>query len=82
MSVTVELPAEASRRLEAEASRRGISIDDVIAELAARLPNPSEAPSSGHRLSFIGIGASGDTRPFDIHRERAKLAERKLTEGI
>jgi hypothetical protein len=80
MSVTVELPAEALRRLEAEATRRGISIDDVIAELAARLPD--EVPSSGHRLSFIGIGASGDTRPFDIHRERAELADRKLAEGI
>ena len=76
MSVTVELPAEALRRLEAEAARRGISIDDVIAELASRLPieDPLE--------SFIGCGASGDTRPFDIHRERAELAERKLAEGI
>jgi hypothetical protein len=75
MSVTVELPAEALRRLEAEAARRGISIDDVIAEFAARLPieDPLE--------SFIGCGASGDTRPFDIHRERAELAERKLAEG-
>jgi hypothetical protein len=80
MSVVVELPAEALRRLEAEATRRGVSIDDVIAELAARLPN--KAPSSGHRLSLIGIGASGNTRPFDIHRERAEMAERKLAEGI
>ncbi|MGC1512261.1 MAG: hypothetical protein WA797_05035 [Acidimicrobiales bacterium] len=80
MSVTVELPAEALRRLEVEATRRGISIDDVIAELAARLPD--EVPTGGHRLSFIGIGASGDTRPFDIHRERSELAERKLAEDI
>lgn len=80
MSVTVELPDEALRRLEAEASRRGISIDDVIAELASRLPD--EVPPSGHRLSFVGIGASGDTRPIDIQRERAELAERKLAEGI
>ena len=78
--MTVELPAEALRRLEAEAVRRGTSIDDVIAELAARLPD--EAPPSGHRLSFIGIGASRGTRPFHIHRERAELAERKLAEGI
>lgn len=75
MSVTVELPPEALRRLEAEATRRGISIDDVIAEFAANLPieDPLE--------SFIGCGASGDTRPFDIHRERAELADRKLAEG-
>jgi hypothetical protein len=82
MSVTVELPPEALRRLEAEATRRGISIDDVIAELAANLPVDTPASSSGHRLRFIGIGASGDTRPFDIHRERAELAERKFAEGI
>jgi hypothetical protein len=80
MSVTVELPAEALRRLEAEATRRGTTIDAVIAELAARLPH--QVPSRDHRLSFIGIGASGDTRPFDIHRERAELAERKRAEGI
>ena len=75
MPVTVDLPPATLRRLEAEAARRGISIDDVIAEFAARLPieDPLE--------SFIGCGASGDTRPFDIHRERAELAERKLAEG-
>jgi hypothetical protein len=80
MSVTVELPDEALRRLEAEAARRGVSIGEVIAEFASRLPD--EAPSSGHRLSFVGIGASGDTRPIDVRRERAELAERKLAEGI
>jgi hypothetical protein len=82
MSVTVELPPEALRRLEAEATRRQISIDDVIAELAAGLPADDPSPASGHRLSFIGIGASGDTRPFDIHRERAELADKKFAEGI
>lgn len=75
MPVTVELRAEALRRLEAESARRGVTIDDVIAELANHLPveDPLE--------SFIGCGASGDTRPFDIHRERAELVERKLAEG-
>ena len=78
--MTLELPAEAVRRLEAAATRRGLSIDDVIAELVARLP--ADAAPSGHRLRFVGIGASGDTRPLDIHRERAELSERKLAEGI
>jgi hypothetical protein len=75
MSVTVELPAEALRRLEAEAARRGVSIDHVIAELAARLPveGPLEA--------FIGCGASGDTEPFEIHRERDKRAAAQVAEG-
>ena len=75
MSVTVELPAEALRRLEAEATRRGVSIDDIIAELAVRLPveDPLEA--------FIGCGASGDTEPFEIHRERDKRAAAQVAEG-
>jgi len=80
MSVTVDLPAEALHRLEAEAARRGVSIDDVIAELATQLP--AEGSERNHRLSFIGIGASGRTEPLDIRRERAELAERKLAEGI
>lgn len=80
MTLTVELSAEVLRRLEAEAARRGTTVDEVITELAAHLPD--EATPSRHRLSFVGIGASGDTRSFDIHSERAELAERKLAEGI
>ena len=74
-SVTIDLPADAQARLEAEAARRGITLDPLIAELAATLPaeDPLEA--------FIGCGASGRTGPFDIHRELAELAEKKLTDG-
>jgi hypothetical protein len=56
MSVTVELPADALRRLEAEAARRGISIDDVIAELAANLPTGGSGHR--HRPAFVAVGAS------------------------
>lgn len=61
MSVTIDLPAEALARLEAEASRRGVGIDIVIAELAETLPAPS-APGAngGHRFGFVGVAASGD----------------------
>ena len=79
VAVTVDLPPEVLRRLQAEADRRGVTIDEVIAELAAGLPTePSPRPK---RPSFVGVGASGDTRPFDIHREREELVARKLTEG-
>lgn len=81
MSVTVELPDDALARLRAEATRRGVTIDVVIAELAGRLPAGSSAPRK-HRLSFVGIGSSGRTEPLDIHRERAELAERKHAEGV
>ena len=80
MSVNVDLPAESLRRLEAEAARRGLSIDQVIAELADQLP--ADGPRRNRRLGFVGIGASGDTRPLDIHRERAELADKKLADGI
>lgn len=58
MSVTVEIPAEALARLEAEAARRGVSIDDVIAELADTLPDGG-AVTPRRALAFAGIGASG-----------------------
>ena len=76
MTVTIELPADTQARLEAEATRRGITLDQLIAELAAQFPaeDPLEA--------FIGCGASGRTEPFDIHRERAELAAKKFAEGI
>jgi hypothetical protein len=83
MPITVDLPPDVVRRLEAEAARRGVVVDEVIAELAAGLPKVgAETPKRPQRLSFIGIGASGDTRPFDIHRERDELASRKLADGI
>lgn len=79
MSVTVDLPPEVLRRLEAEAVRRGVTIDEVIAELAAGLP--AERPARPKRPSFVALGASGDQRPFDIHREREELVARELAEG-
>lgn len=56
MPVTVELPAEALRRLEAEAARRGVSIDDVIAEFAAALAVEPSGPQ--RNPAFVGVGAS------------------------
>jgi len=74
--LSVNLPEELAARLAAEATRRGITVDEVLAEMvAARLPaqDPLEA--------FIGCGASGRPEPFDIHVARAELAARKLAEG-
>lgn len=83
MPLTVHLPPDVLRRLEAEATRRGMTVDEVIAELAAKLPGSERAtPKRTRRLSFVGIGASGDTRPFDVHRERDELATRKLADGV
>lgn len=66
MSVTVELSDEALARLRAEAARRQISLDQLIAELAAALPaEPGEVPR--RKLAFVGAGASkaGITHQID-----------------
>lgn len=75
MSVTVELPTDALARLEAEAARRGVGIDTVIAELAQQLPRPDGDASAG-RLAISGIGASGGGRG------RARDADDLLAEGF
>ena len=78
MPVTVELEAELLARLEAEAARRGVKIDTVIAEFAAQLP----AETDDALAVFIGCGASGRNKPFDIHGERRELAAKKYAEGL
>lgn len=61
MFITVDLPPATLRRLEAEAARRGVGIDVVIAELAEALPAPSHAESDARtRFGFVGVVASGD----------------------
>ena len=76
MTVTLDLPEEALQRLRDEAARRGVTLEAVIAELSAHLP--AHPRGKGRRLSFIGLGASGRTESFDIHRERTDLADRRL----
>ena len=78
MTVTLDLPAEAQARLQAEATRRGITLDELVAQIADTFP--AETPK--HRFGFVGIGASGRTEPLDISQERADLADKKFAEGI
>ena len=74
MPVTVDLPEEALARLRAEATRRGVSLDELIVALAASLP--SESPSGPKRsLAFIGLGASTSGRA-------ARDADEILAEGF
>ena len=64
------LPGSAEERALAEA-------------LAERYPEPTTS-NPGHDAleAFIGSGDSGRSEPFDIHKARAELAERKFAEGI
>lgn len=56
MNVTIDLPEDALARLEAEAKRRGVSIDSVIAKLTETLPAEASAPP--RTFSFVGLGSS------------------------
>jgi hypothetical protein len=60
MTVTVELSEDVLARLRAEADRRGVSIDLVIAELSRSLP--TQTPSPQRSYSFIGLGSSTSGR--------------------
>ncbi len=73
MTVTVDLPDDALERLQAEARRRGVSIDVVIAELATVLP--AERDHEERHLSFIGLGSSTSGRS-------ARDADDLLAEGF
>lgn len=55
--MTVELPADVLTRLRAEATRRGVSIDAIIAELVAQLP-PEQPVAAKRSLAFIAAGSS------------------------
>ena len=70
VSVTVDLPPATLRRLEAEAARRGVGIEVVIAELAETLPAEAEpGPTTGHRFGFVGVAASGDGTLSEHYKE-------------
>jgi hypothetical protein len=78
MPVTVELPPATLRRLEAEATRRGVGIDVVIAELAEALPadeTTPEPPAPARKFALAGVGASGGPR-------FARDADELLAEGF
>lgn len=61
MTLTLELPAEAQARLEAEATRRGITLDQLVAQIAESFPvdaAPGKVRQKARRLAFVGAGAS------------------------
>ena len=60
MTVTIDLPEDALARLQAEARRRGVSIDLLIAELAEALP--AKNASAPQTFSFVGLGSSTSGR--------------------
>ena len=59
MTVTLDLPPDALSRLEAEAQRRGVAIDAVVAELAASCRKSRAASRSASRSSASGSSSDG-----------------------
>ena len=74
---TIEVPDEVAARLAAEAARRGVTVEALVAALAETLPEAGE-PGTGHRrrpLGFVSLGASTSGR-------RARHADEMLAEGF
>ena len=58
MSMTVNVPDDVARRLEAAAAARGVTVEELAAEvLTDHVPDVEAAPRRRH-LSFAAIGAS------------------------
>ena len=72
MSVTLDLPEDVLARLVAEAARRDVTIESLIADLASKLPTETLD-------DFIGCGDSGISAPLDVKSERSRLAAERRT---
>ena len=78
MPVTLDLPPEARARLEAEAARRGITLDQLVAELSNQFPSSGKSATDDALGRFLGCGDSGDAAwaTSDIHELRHDVAQR------
>lgn len=79
MSTIVHLSEELADRLAAEAARRGVSIDELTAELLAAGLHAGEDVDALE--AFIGSGDSGDPSwaGRDTRELRAEAAARRTT---
>ncbi len=60
MPITLDLSDEVLARLRAEAARRGVTLGELVAELAAALP--VDDTGEAKKLGFVALGASTDGR--------------------
>ncbi len=58
MSMTVNVPGEIARRLEAAAAARGVTAEELAAEVLTENAPDVDAVPRRRKLSFAGIGAS------------------------
>ena len=74
VTVTLDLSEEILARLQAEATRRSLSMDALVEELAASLPSDAHPPTR-RRLSFVAMGSS-------TSGHRASQADEMLADGF
>ena len=73
-------PDESVERLRREAKRRGVTLAELVAEIAAQLPDDALAEEALER--FVGSGDSHDSEwaTRDLHTLRSELAQRRPSE--
>jgi hypothetical protein len=77
VTVPVTLRDEVGPRLLAEAARRGVTPEQLAAEmLDAQLPRDDALEA------FIGSGHSGRAELLDLHTARREAADRKLARSV
>lgn len=80
MTVNIDLPAELLDALRAEATRRGVTVDALIAESVSEHLGTGRPAGAGtaSRLAFIGMGHSGTGDLSERHDDyrRAGLADK------
>lgn len=73
--MTIELPEEVLSRVRAEAARRGISVESLIAESVIRSVAEPAVSMPPRKFALDGVGASSGTR-------FARDADELLAEGF
>lgn len=79
MAVTVTVPDEVARRLEAAAKACGVSVEQLAIELLSGVNRPG-GDAAAELEAFIGSG-TGDGSRFEIHDARRELARRRVAAG-
>lgn len=80
MTVTLNMPDELLRRLEAVAAARRVSVEELAIELLNGVDTPAGDSALAALEAFVGAGA-GDGSRFEIHDARRELAQRRGAEG-
>lgn len=77
MSVTVDLPDDILAELQAEAARRGVSVDTVVTESVTEHLRPGQVR---RRFAFVGMGHSGDGELSTRYKDyrRAAVADKAV----